>query len=140
MVEILYVYRPYYKRNIETSHFLRLCFPSLIYAFHICVFSYPKGGGDLESHFQQPNLLAGVPWLIRISKNTYKTSTVSSALLKCFNFFPYPPQTTLRLYQKTVQFLGRNFLALFSQKKKKNHNDNQQRWQKRLNRILYPFH
>ena len=98
MVEILCVYRPYYKRNIETSDFLRLCFPSLIYAFHICVFSYSKGGGDLESHFQQPNLLAGVPWLVRISKNTYKASTVSFAVLKYFNFFPYPPQTTLRLY------------------------------------------
>lgn len=90
MVEILYVFKPYYKRNLETPHFLRLCFPSLIYAFHICVFSYSKGGGDLESHFQQPNLLAGVPCLIKISKNTYKASTVSSALLKCFNFFPYP--------------------------------------------------
>lgn len=119
MVEILYVYRPYYKRNIETSHFLRLCFPSLIYAFHICVFSYSKGGGDLESHFQQPNLLAGVPWLIRISKNTYKTSTVSSALLKCFNFFPYPPQTTQIILEDSAIFRQKFFSFIFTEEKEK---------------------
>lgn len=92
--------------NMEILHFLGLCFPSLVYALHVC-FPIQREVGTWNPAFSSQICLREFPPRITISKNTRNASTLYSALLRCFNCFPYPlpAQQLLDYIRRQYNFL-----------------------------------